>query len=115
MGSYYSQENDMIAASALPSSEEIILKIKDEIKNNNNHGGGKIIMNLQYSSVNIGYPSHDKMRKKLDNIIVDYLNKNYICRHKFLSNDRYDRYLKIKNIACYCDICVNKYKENFLK
>ena len=38
MGSYYSQENDIRAASTLPSSEEILPKIRDEIKNNGNHG-----------------------------------------------------------------------------
>ena len=71
-------------------------------------------MDLRYSSVNIGYPTHDNMIKKLDNIIVDYLNVNYLCNYKFLSNDRLDRCIEIKNIACYCDACVNKYGNKFI-
>ena len=113
MGYYYSKDNDMIATSALPSQEEIILKIKDEIKGNSNHGKGTVNINLQYSSENIGYHNHDIQRKKLDNIVIDYLNKSYICRYKFLHDLRYQRIVEIKTIACYCDICINKYKINF--
>lgn len=113
MGSYYSQENDMISTSGLPSSEEIISKIKNEIKNNSNHGKGIVMVDLHYSTDNLGYYNYDLQRKNLDNIVIDYLNTNYICRYKFLRDGGYQRRVEIKTIACYCVTCINKYKENF--
>lgn len=113
MGSYYSKDNDMIATSTLPSLQEIMLKIKDEIKNNSDHGKGIVTIDLQYPSDDIGYYNHDIQRNNLDNIVIDYLNKNYICNYKFLHDVKYQRLVRIKTIACYCDTCINKYKDNF--
>jgi len=110
---YYSKDNDMIATSALPQQEEIITKIKNEIKNNSNHGKGTVTINLQYPSDNIGYYNHDIQRKNLDNTVIDYLNKNHICNYKFLHDLRCQRIVEIKTIACYCNTCINKHKENF--
>lgn len=113
MGYYYSKENDMIATSGLPSQEDVLWKIKNEIKHKSNHGKGIVTINLEYSSDNIGYNNHDIQRKNLDNIVIDYLNTNYICNYKFLHDLRYQRIVEIKTIACYCDICINKHKTNF--
>lgn len=113
MGYYYSKDNDMIATSSLPPQKDVLLKINNEIKNNSNHGKGIVTINLEYPSENLGYYNHDIKRKNLDNIVIDYLNTNYICRYKFLRDGGYQRRVEIKTIACYCDVCINKHKINF--
>lgn len=102
MGYYYSKDNDMIATSALQSQEDVLLKIKNEIKDNSSHGKGIVNINLRYPSNNIGYYNHDHdiQRESLD-------NANYICNYKFLHDVRYQRIVEIKTIACYCDVCMH--------
>lgn len=109
MGYYYSKDNDIVATSTLPSPEEVVLKIDDEIKNYGDHGKGIVIVNLQYPSNDLGYQNHDIKRKNLDNIVIDHLNTNHICNYKFIHDVRYKRIVKIKTIACYCDACINKF------
>lgn len=106
-------QNNSIAAESLPTLEHCINDINNTIKTNQ-HNKGKFSINLDYSSRNLGYPTYDIKRKTIDHKIKEYLSDNYICHYNLSEDNRYNRVINIKNIACYCDNCVNKYKTMFL-